>query len=254
MPVLVVLIRLIAKGIAKLFDALFAEEAARKTEEERARRAHRAHETAVLLSGVSDAHALGMLAVSDPDPDVRAAATERIVDRETLLAVSMRDEDPQVALMAVKKIALNEEEAMLLFSTAKCTGVKAVALARIEDQGFLWGVLYEPSKTSSTPLGTGSTHLDFRRIAAKAISDPSAVNVMLRDTDPHIRALAATKATNIDELRSVALTDPDVSVRQSVITNLRCAPTLERILTSDKDPTTRVLAAARLAEIRESQA
>ena len=154
---------------------------------------HKHADPAVRLEGLhdiddTDQAALVALAIDDPDPRVRRAATGRVTDAAALAGMVRNESDLATRDLATSRLAALAEHSDTAVALSAIT-----ALASLGRQRELAGVA-----RSSALEGV-------RRSAAENVTDPKALGSIARHAvDPGTRLIAIERLTDLTELEAVA--------------------------------------------------
>lgn len=165
-----------------------------------------------------------VIALSDPDPDVRNCATRYLTGVPELVQLAQEDPHPRVRQTAVLQLLnITQQEAKTPH------GKRALA--------------------TLTALARSDADPCVRRIAITAVTDPQVLaQAALEDADETVRANAIPRVKDAGVLAKVALQEPFGPSRRIAIQAVHDQPTLIQVARNDADVQARQLAIQQLTD------
>jgi len=195
---------------------------------------------------VTDPAVLVDLANNAKEPRVRAVAVSKIVDERQIIDILRREKDESVRYSALANDALTDQQVLTDIALHDPTpGVRVVAAWKLDDQTLAQPVYEEALRTNAFGRWLWGD-LAVRKLTDRALL----ATIALTDPDSSVRSAAVWRLEDQEVLTRVALTDPDVQIRMTAVRKLTDTALLSRISKDDADWWVRRDAQDRLKELR----
>jgi hypothetical protein len=185
---------------------------------------------------LTDQALLARIAIEAKNEDVRKNAVKDLTDQALRTKIAVEANDADVRATAVEDLT---DQAMLAKIAVEdnSTSVRATAVGKLTDQALL------------TRFAVKDNSSDVRAIAVEKLTDQALLaKVAIDAKDSDTRKAAVEKLTDQAPLAKVAVAAINADARRATVGKLTNQTLLAKIAIEDKDPITRLLAIASMAE------
>jgi hypothetical protein len=181
---------------------------------------------------------LKMIAQQDSDPSIRKAAVTRLSDQSAIASVALNDADAQVRLAAVARLSDQSTITSIALNDVD-TQIREAALAKVKEQSALTKI----AQQNSDPL--------IREAAVKKLSDQIAIiTVAKSDSSSAVRLVATRMVMDGSVLAEIAGSDTDTAIRNAAIGMINDPNILIDLLKTEKDTGIREILTTKLSFLK----
>ena len=191
------------------------------------------------------------------------AAIDKLTDQALLATIAVKEEDPNVRLLAVYKLT---DQALLAKIAVGDNDqyVRSAAVINLTDQNVLVKIAIEADEfgldvreaffhltdqTLLARIAVEARNADVRKLAVKDLTDQALrAKIAIEAKDAYVRATAVEDLTNQALLAKIAVEDNNTSVRATAVYNLTNQALLVKFAVEDKDSDVRAVAVQKLTD------